>query len=137
MLVTLRVAAVKPPDEGMWLPILIGENQGEMQKLGCRLTPDQIYSINHSSLKDAILWFGGGCTGEVVSDNGLVLTNHHCGFSQIAALSTVQDNILDNGFWAKSHEEERPAPGLSVQFVVRMEDVWSLPWYTNGKVTPQ
>ena len=90
-------------DEGMWMPQLLKDlNEGAMQKLGCKLTADQIYSVNHSSLKDAIVLFGGGCTGELVSNEGLLLTNHHCGFASIQAHSTVEKNYLDDGFWAKT-----------------------------------
>lgn len=111
-------------DEGMWLPLLLKKyNYEKMQKMGLKLTAEQLYDVNHSSLKDAIVWFGAGCTGEVISDKGLVLTNHHCGYDAIAGLSDSADNILDNGFWAKSLKEERRAPGLSVTFVVRMEDI--------------
>src|ERR1043165_3779341 len=87
-------------DEGMWIPMLIGKNYEEMQRLGLRLTKDDLYNINNSSLKDAIVQFAGGCTAEMISDQGLLLTNHHCGYGAIAALSTVQNNYLDNGFWA-------------------------------------
>lgn len=110
-------------DEGMWLPILLGQNQSDMQKKGLKLTAEQLYSINHSSLKDAIAWFGGGCTSEIISSQGLVLTNHHCGYDAIAGKSTPQDNILDNGFWAKTRADEKPIEGLSVAIVQRMEDV--------------
>src|SRR5436190_3345900 len=96
-------------DEGMWIPMLIGKNYDEMQRLGLRLTKEDLYDINHSSLKDAILQFGGGCTAEMVSPNGLLLTNHHCGYDAIATLSTVDRNLLDNGFWAHSMSEELPA----------------------------
>ncbi len=125
LLAFIFTKAVTPPDEGMWLPILLGNNQADMQAHGSKLTAEQIYSINNSSIKDAIVWFGGGCTGEVVSDKGLVFTNHHCGYSYITAHSTPADNILDNGFWAKSMQQEKPANGLSVAFVVRIEDVTS------------
>ncbi len=119
---TLQVKA----DEGMWLPLLLKKyNYEKMKALGLKLTPEQLYDVNHSSLKDAIVWFGGGCTAEIVSNKGLVLTNHHCGYDAISGLSTAKDNILDNGFWAKSIQEERPAPGLSVQFVIRMDDITS------------
>ena len=89
-------------DEGMWIPMLIGKNYDEMLRLGLRLSEDDLYNINHSSLKDAILQFGGGCTAEMISDNGLLLTNHHCGYDAIATLSTVDRNLLDNGFWAQN-----------------------------------
>ncbi|MDX5319475.1 MAG: S46 family peptidase [Bacteroidota bacterium] len=111
-------------DEGMWLPILLKDyNYAEMQRLGLKLTPEQIYSANQAAMKDAIVWFGGFCTGEIISDKGLVLTNHHCGYDAIADLSTTQDNILDNGFFAKSLEQERPVEGLWAAVLVRMEDV--------------
>lgn len=111
-------------DEGMWLPVFIKRlNYVDMQKQGLQLTPQEIYDINNSSLKDAIPIFGGGCTSEMVSPNGLVLTNHHCGFSAIAALSSTEHDYLRDGFWASSYDKELPAKGLSVQFFVRMEDV--------------
>lgn len=111
-------------DEGMWLPILLKDyNYAEMQRLGLKLTPQQIYDANQAAMKDAIVWFGGFCTGEIISSQGLVLTNHHCGYNAIADLSTTQDNILDNGFFAKNLSEERPVPGLFVSILVRMEDV--------------
>lgn len=112
-------------DEGMWLPFLLGRNYEDMKAHGLNLTPEQIYDINNASLKDAIVSFGGFCTGEVISDKGLVLTNHHCGYDAIAEASTSENNILDNGFWAKNHGEEIPVPGLSVTFIVSMEDVTS------------
>ena len=111
-------------DEGMWLPWLLKSQTTEaMKKKGLKLTADQLYDLNKSSLKDAIVWFGGGCTGEIISANGLVLTNHHCGYDYISNLSTSADNILDNGFWAKSIQEERPVAGLTVAFVVKVEDI--------------
>jgi len=110
-------------DEGMWIPMLIGKNYDEMVRMGLKLSQEDLYSINKSSLKDAIVQFGGGCTGEIISPTGLLLTNHHCGYDAIATLSTVQSNYLDNGFWAKSTTEELPAQGLSVLFLQRMEDV--------------
>jgi hypothetical protein len=117
MLLTARA------DEGMWIPMLIGKNYAEMSRLGLTLSPDDLYSINNGSMKDAIVHFGGGCTGEMISSSGLLLTNHHCGYDAIATLSTVQKNYLDNGFWAKNHGEELPAEGLSVMFLDHMEDV--------------
>jgi hypothetical protein len=110
-------------DEGMWIPMLIGKNYEEMKRMGLRLSADDLYNANNSSVKDAIVHFGGGCTGEIISPNGLLITNHHCGYGNIAELSTVEQNYLENGFWAKSYEEEIHAPGLSVKFLVRMEDV--------------
>jgi hypothetical protein len=110
--------------EGMWIPMLLSQlNEKEMHDMGMRITADDIYSINHSSLKDAIVLFGGGCTGELVSDQGLLLTNHHCGYSNIQSHSTLENDYLTNGFWAQRLEEELPNPGLKVTFLVRMEDV--------------
>ena len=110
--------------EGMWLPLLLSQlNEKEMRDMGMRITAEDIYSINHSSLKDAIVLFGGGCTGELVSDQGLLLTNHHCGYGNIQKHSSLEHDYLTNGFWAQRMEEELPNPGLSVTFLVRMEDV--------------
>ena len=110
-------------DEGMWLPFLLGRNYEDMKKHGLRLTQEEIYSINQSSLKDAIVSFGGFCTGEIISKNGLILTNHHCGYDAIAESSTTEHNYLDNGFWAKNFGEEIAIKGLTATFIVRMEDV--------------
>lgn len=112
-------------DEGMWLPMHVARlNQADMQKMGLQLSAEEIYSINHSSLKDAIVNLGGGfCTGEIISKEGLLLTNHHCGYDAIQRHSTVENNILANGFWAGSKQEELPNEGLFVQFLVRMDDV--------------
>lgn len=110
-------------DKGMWIPMLIGENFEQMQKLGIQLTPEDIYSVNKSSLKDAIVHFGGGCTGEMISGKGLLMTNHHCGYGSISELSTVDNNYLANGFVANTEAEELPVPGLTVKFLQRMEDV--------------
>jgi hypothetical protein len=120
---TYSLGNVARADEGMWLPFLIGRNYEDMKKHGLNLTQEQIYSINKSSLKDAVISFGGFCTGEVISDKGLVLTNHHCGYDAIAGASTPEKNYLDNGFWAKSNVEEIPVPGLTATFMIRMEDV--------------
>jgi len=110
--------------EGMWLPFLIDRlNYEDMKEKGLQLTPEEIYSVNNSSIKDAIVVFGGGCTGEIVSDQGLLLTNHHCGYSYIQEHSTVENDYLTEGFWAESFEEELPNPGLQVKFLVRIEDV--------------
>lgn len=114
---------VSRADEGMWLPLLLGRNYEDMKAHGLNLTAEQIYDINNASLKDAIVSFGGFCTGEVISDQGLVLTNHHCGYDAIAGVSTEDKNYLDNGFWAMNHGEEIAIEGLSVTFIVRMEDV--------------
>src|ERR1035437_8104742 len=111
-------------DEGMWLPLLINRlNYVDMQKAGLKLTAEEIYSVNHSSLKDAIVQFGGGLTGEIVSNQGLVFTNHHCGYGSIQSHSTVEHDYLTHGFWAYNKTEELPCPGLTVKFLVRMEDV--------------
>lgn len=111
-------------DEGMWLlPLLKEMNIKSMRDLGCRLKPEEIYSINHSSLKDAIVMFGGGCTGEIISDDGLLTTNHHCGFSSIQKLSTPEHNYLENGFWAMNRNEELPVKGLSVRFLQSFTDI--------------
>ena len=111
-------------DEGMWmLPLLEKINSDAMRNLGSRLTPDQIYSINHSSIKDAVVQFGGGCTGEVISGSGLLVTNHHCGYSSIQALSSDEHNYLEDGYWAKNRSEEIPVPGLTVKFLQKMTDV--------------
>lgn len=110
-------------DEGMWLPLLLGQQvYNDMVKKGLKLTKDQLYNINKASLKDAIIIFGGGCTGEIVSAEGLIFTNHHCGYSAIASASTVEHNHLANGFYAKNKGEEIPTT-LSVQFLLRIDDV--------------
>lgn len=111
-------------DEGMWLPMLLKQlNEAEMQKKGMRLTAEDIYSVNQSSLKDAIVSFGGFCTGEMISAEGLLLTNHHCGYGQVQQHSTVENDYLTKGFWAMNREQELPNPGLTATFIVRMEDV--------------
>ncbi|QSW87383.1 MULTISPECIES: S46 family peptidase [Flavobacterium] len=111
-------------DEGMWFLMFIERlNHRDMEKMGLQLTAEEIYSINHHSLKDAIVQFNGGCTAEIVSNSGLVLTNHHCGYSAIAELSTAEQNHLKNGFWAKNRSEELKPKSLYVRFFVRMDDV--------------
>ena len=110
-------------DEGMWLPSLIGDRIKDMKQKGFKLSAEDIYSINKASLKDAVMLFGGGCTGEFVSAEGLLLTNHHCGYGSIQQLSSVEHDYLTNGFWAMSRAEELPVPGLSISLLVRMEDV--------------
>ena len=119
----LKAIPASPPNEGMWLPLLISRNYEEMKRLGLRLTPEQIYSINNSSLKDAIVQLGGFCTAEVVSDQGLLLTNHHCAFDAIQTHSSVEHDYLTDGFWAKTKSDELNTPGLTVSFLVRIEDV--------------
>jgi hypothetical protein len=109
---------------GMWIPSLLeGMNESEMQSLGSKLTAKDIYDVNNSSLKDAIGHFNGGCTSEVISPKGLLLTNHHCGYSQIQSHSSLENDYIKNGFWAQNFEEEIPNPGLFVEFIVRIEDV--------------
>ena len=111
-------------DEGMWIPMLLGQlNESDMKANGMRMTVDDIYSVNNSSLKDAIFHFGGGCTSVVVSQEGLVFTNHHCGYGSIQSHSSIEHNYLKNGFWAKSKKEELPNDGLTAMRIVRMEDV--------------
>jgi hypothetical protein len=110
--------------EGIWLPYLLQQlNEPEMKEMGMRISASDIYDINKASIKDAIVQFGGGCTGEVVSDQGLLLTNHHCGYGSIQRHSTLDHDYLTNGFWSNSLEEELPNPGLTVTFLVRMDDV--------------
>lgn len=110
-------------DEGMWLPMLLSQQvYNDMVKKGLKLTKEQLYTINKASLKDAIIIFGGGCTGEIVSAEGLIFTNHHCGYDAIASASTLDNNYLQNGFYAKSKAEEIPTT-LSVQFLLRIDDV--------------
>ncbi len=110
-------------DEGMWLPLLIGERIEDMKAKGFELSAEDIYSVNQAALKDAIVLFGRGCTGELVSAEGLLFTNHHCGYGQIQSHSSVEHDYLTNGFWAMNRSEELPNPGLTVSFLVRMEDV--------------
>ena len=122
-LAILLTSAMAFAGEGMWIPMLLQYNEKEMQEMGMRITADDIYSINHSSLKDAIVLFGGGCTGEIVSDYGLLLTNHHCGFDYIQKHSSVEHDYLTDGFWAMDRSQELPCPGLSVIFLREMRDV--------------
>lgn len=110
-------------DEGMWLPLLLGNKQADMQKNGMKISAEDIYSANHSSLKDAVVLFGRGCTGEFVSSQGLLLTNHHCGYSFIVSHSTVEADYLTNGFWAENKSAELPCKGLTVTLLVYMQDV--------------
>ena len=111
-------------DEGMWLPMLIKRlDQRDLQKMGLQLSPEELYSVNHSSLKDAIVSLGGFCSGEMVSPEGLMLTNHHCGYDAIRTHSSVEHDYLSDGFWAKTRADELPNEGLFVSFLVRMEDV--------------
>ena len=116
-------ASAASAHEGMWLPTLLKGIEGDLQAAGLKLSAEDIYSINRGSLKDAIVLFGGGCTAEVVSGQGLILTNHHCGFGAITDHSTVENDRLKNGFWAAGKSEELKNPGLTATFIVRMEDV--------------
>ena len=123
-LAALAVTLTAVADEGMWLlPLLKQLNGKDLKAAGCKLSPEEIYSINKTSLKDAIVHFGGGCTGEMISEKGLLVTNHHCGYSSIQGLSTDEHNYLMDGYWAKNYAEEIPCPGLTVTFLVSMEDV--------------
>ncbi len=117
-------ASTVKADEGMWLPYLLKQAQlAQMKEMGLKLTKEDLYSINESSLKDAIVVFGGGCTGEIISDKGLLLTNMHCGYGQVQSHSTVDNDLLKNGFTAATFEDELPNPGLTVKFLQRVEDV--------------
>ena len=110
-------------DEGMWIPALLQRNEADMQAMGMKITADDIYSINHNSMKDAVVLFGGGCTGEIVSEQGLLLTNHHCGYGWIQKHSTVEHDYLTDGFWAMTPEEELACPGLTAIMLKNMVDV--------------
>ncbi|NJK97386.1 MAG: S46 family peptidase [Bacteroidales bacterium] len=113
-------------DEGMWLLTLLQQmNIQKMNEMGCKLSAEDIYSINNASLKDAIIIFGGGCTGEIVSEQGLILTNHHCGYDAIQYHSTVEHDYLSDGFWAMNKSEELYTPDLKATFLIRIEDVTS------------
>ena len=120
----LLISSLAKADEGMWLPLLLGKlNEAQMKSLGMKISAKDIYNINNGSLKDAIVSFGGFCTGEVISSKGLILTNHHCGFDAIQNHSTLDHNYIRDGFWAKNNSREIPNPGLFVTFIVRIEDV--------------
>jgi hypothetical protein len=126
LLVLLVSFTVSAQQGGMWIPSLLkGMNETEMQNLGSKLSADDIYNVNNSSLKDAIVHFNGGCTAEIISPKGLLLTNHHCGFGQIQSHSSVENDYLKDGFWAMSLDEELPNEHLEVTFIVRIEDVTS------------
>ena len=125
-LLTLLATLVLLPavaDEGMWLPSLISSRIKDMRSKGFKLTTEDIYSINKASMKDAVVLFGGFCTGEIISEEGLVLTNHHCGYDAIQSHSAVEHDYLTNGFWARNRQEELPNEGLWVRILVRMEEV--------------
>src|SRR6202008_3418622 len=123
LLLSLAFLFKAAADEGMWLPLLLGQQvYNDMVKKGLKLTKDQLYNINKASLKDAIIIFGSGCTGEIVSAEGLIFTNHHCGYNAIANASTVEHNYLRDGFYARNKNEEI-ASTISVQFLLRIEDI--------------
>lgn len=124
LLVLLLVIPAYAQQGGMWIPSLLkGMNEKEMKSLGMKMSASDIYDVNHSSLKDAVPQFNGGCTSEVISPNGLLLTNHHCGYGEIQAHSTVEHDYLTDGFWAMTLEDELPNPDLEVTFIVKIEDV--------------
>ena len=124
VILTIGFGPVTKADEGMWLPLFVERlNYVDMEKMGLQLTAEEIYSINNSSLKDAIIIFGGGCTGEIVSPEGLIFTNHHCGFGAIQSHSTIEHDYLTDGFWAMSKKEELKNDRLKAKFLVRIEDV--------------
>ncbi|MBR5254637.1 MAG: S46 family peptidase [Bacteroidales bacterium] len=128
LLIGLAISMIMPnlfADEGMWLPLLLKKKEADMQKKGMRISAEDIYNVNNASLKDAVMLFGTGCTGEFVSSQGLLLTNHHCGYSFIVSHSTVERDYLTNGFWAMSREQELPCRGLTITRLVYMEDVTS------------
>ena len=138
VLLTVSLFPLKA-DEGMWLPALISQRISDMQAKGLKLSAEDIYSVNQASLKDAVVLFGSGCTGELVSDQGLLFTNHHCGYSYIQKHSSVEHDYLKDGFWALNRGEELPNPGLTVRFLERMEDVTAqvLKGYKPGKMDEQ
>ena len=112
--------------EGMWLPLFLKSlNEAEMQQLGMKISAEDVYSVNKGSLKDAIVHFGGFCTSELISDSGLLLTNHHCGYGQIQSHSSLDNNYLKNGFWAKSRDGELMNPGLTATMINEIVDVTS------------
>ena len=111
-------------DEGMWmLPTLKKMNESDMKKLGLKISASDIYNEKKASIKDAVVHFGGGCTAEIISEKGLLVTNHHCGYSSIQGLSTPEHNYLEDGYWAMSLDEEIPVPGLTVTFLQSMTDI--------------
>ncbi|HBB90549.1 MAG: peptidase S46 [Bacteroidetes bacterium GWF2_49_14] len=124
LIIAILTGNIARPEEGMWIPLLLKKYKiEEMQKAGFKLTAEDVYSVNQACLKDAIVIFGGGCTGELISGEGLLITNHHCGYGNIQRHSTVEHDYLTDGFWAMNRSEELPNPGLSVTFLIRIEDV--------------
>ncbi|MFM6998977.1 MAG: S46 family peptidase [Bacteroidota bacterium] len=133
--VALALPAQLRAGEGMWIPLLVQKlNYAQMKKEGLKLSAKDLYDINHGSLKDAIVSFGGFCTGEIISSQGLLLTNHHCGYDAIQKHSTVEHNYLEDGFWAMDRSQELPNPGLFANFLVRIEDVTAA---VNGSLNDQ
>lgn len=122
-LIALFISLNLSAKEGMWIPLLLNKNIAEMQAMGFKLNADDVYDVNHASLKDAIVLFGTGCTGELISPNGLLITNHHCAYRDIQSHSSLDRNILKDGYWAMSPDEELVTPGQKVTFLVRIEDV--------------
>ena len=123
LLVILLNSSFLRADEGMWIPLFLKNNEAHMKSMGMKLNAEDIYSINKNSLKDAIVLFGRGCTGEIISPEGLLITNHHCGYSQIQAHSSLENDYLKDGFWAMNKSEEIINQNLTVTFLVSMEDV--------------
>ena len=120
-LIVFGISAIAQKNGGMWIPTEL--NEKEMKELGLEISVSDIFNTTRPSIKDAIVQFGGGCTGEIISPRGLVLTNHHCGYGEIQAHSSVDNDLLSNGFWAKNNSEELPNPDLSVTFVVEIHNV--------------
>jgi len=141
LIILLALAAVMPAraDEGMWLPVLINQRIKDMRAKGFKLKAEDVYSVNKACLKDAVVLFGSGCTGELVSDEGLLFTNHHCGYSQIQRHSSVEHDYLKDGFWAMTRDQELPNKGLTVSFLEYMEDVTDavLKGYAEGMTEKQ
>ena len=124
LILIITSSIIAKADEGIWMPQLIDAlNFKDMKKNGFKLSAQQIYSINKASMKDAVAIFGGGCTAEVISNKGLILTNHHCGFSSIAAISSIEKDYLKNGYFAMNEKEEIYCKGLNVTFIKGIEDV--------------
>ena len=118
LLTLLSITIGVKADEGLWLPMLLDKKYSHMVKRGLKMTPDMIYSVNHGSLKDAIIQFGRGCTGEIISNEGLILTNHHCGFSSIAQVSTVSQNYLKDGFWSQNKSSRKTFILLRIEIIL-------------------
>lgn len=138
VLLLLFVVQIQAQQGGMWIPSLLqGMNEKEMKSLGMKMSAKDIYDVNQSSLKDAVPQFNGGCTSEVISPKGLILTNHHCGFGQIQSHSTIAHDYLTNGFWAYKMEEELPNPDLEVTFIVKIEDVTAQVLNGVGSITSE